>query len=544
MPIAPGGPDSRPIERKLMTVLVRNIKISLSQSEQAAYEQALRRAGLSASQAASIYIAKASVDARKRSNIQLVYTVGIELAPGVDTGSVVAGGDVVLSAPARPEIIRGAQRLESRPVIVGFGPAGMFAGLLLAREGYRPIILERGGDVATRTARVEAFWQGGGLHPGSNVQFGEGGAGTFSDGKLTTRIGDPLCGYVLEELVRFGAPEEILKKAKPHVGTDNLRRVVQALREEIIALGGEVRFESCVDSIGIKNQKLASVGYQGVRLPAQVAVLAPGHSARDTFELLLGQGVELTAKPFAVGVRIEHLQSRIDAALYGNQAGNPRLPVGEYQLSYRQGERAVYTFCMCPGGLVVPAASEQGGVVTNGMSEYARNRPNANAALVVSVGQEDFGPGPLAGVAFQRKLEQLAFAAGGYRAPMQTAGSFLEGRSGGKLGQVQPSYAIGVTGAGLAELFPSAVTAMLQTGLRRFDRSLQGFAAPDAVLTGVESRTSSPVRITRGESHEAVGISGLYPCGEGAGYAGGIMSAAVDGLKTALKIIARYAPPA
>ena len=527
-----------------MTILVRNIKIPLEQSEEAAYELALKRAGLSAPQAARVYIAKSSVDARKRDNIQMVYTVGIELLPNLDVSRMALGDDVFLSAPARPEIKRGTQKLATRPVIAGFGPAGMFAALLLAQEGYRPIVLERGSEVQKRANQVEAFWQGGDLYTNSNVQFGEGGAGTFSDGKLTTRIGDPLCSYVLEQFVRFGAPEEILRKAKPHVGTDNLRHVVQALREEIIALGGEVRFECCMTDLNLKNGRLTSVSCGGSELETQVLVLAPGHSARDTFQMLLNRGIVLAAKPFAVGVRIEHLQSRIDSALYGRHAGHPRLPVGEYQLSYRQGERAVYTFCMCPGGVVVPAASEEGGVVTNGMSEYARDRANANSALVVSVGAEDFGTGPLAGVAFQRKLEQLAFAAGGgdYRAPAQTVGCFLEGVAGYRGGQVQPSYSIGVTPADFSKLFPAVVTDMLRQGLRRFDRSLQGFATPDAVLTGVESRTSSPVRITRDDSRQAVGVAGLYPCGEGAGYAGGIMSAAVDGLKTALAIIEQYAP--
>lgn len=528
-----------------MAVIINNIRASLEENEDDVIDKALKRIHQKRSDAVKAYIMKSSVDARHRSSLCLVYSVGIELAGGEAEAVAAAGdpnvrlrGNVVYAPPI------GSETLRSRPVIVGLGPSGMFAGLLLAKNGYRPLIVERGAPVDDRVAAVERFFDGGTLDTHTNVQFGEGGAGTFSDGKLTTRIGDPRCETVIDEFVKNGAPESIKRMAKPHIGTDNLRLVVKNIRNKIISMGGEIRFNTTLSGIGIKERTVRSVFLDGEEIPTDVVLLAIGHSARDTFDMLLRLGVFLEPKPFSVGVRIEHLQSEIDKALYGKLAGHPALPHGEYQLSLRQGERAVYTFCMCPGGSVVAAASEQGGVVTNGMSLYKRDGKNANSALVVSVSPSDYGSEPLDGVHFQQHLECAAFAAGAssYRAPCQTVGDFMDGSGSFHMGRVSPTYPIGVTPCNLATLFPQYVTNMLRSGLLVFDKKLHGFAARDAVMTGVETRTSSPVRITRAENFETSRVSGLYPAGEGAGYAGGIMSAAVDGLRTAEAIMARYAP--
>ncbi|MDR3644925.1 MAG: hypothetical protein P4M02_07625, partial [Clostridia bacterium] len=439
----------------------------------------------------------------------------------------------------------GVECLPHRPVIAGFGPAGMFAGLVLARHGYRPLIVERGGDIDERVKAVSGFWQGGALDTGCNVQFGEGGAGTFSDGKLTTRINDPRCELILEEFAAFGAPKDILRAARPHIGTYLLRGVVRALREEILACGGEVRFRTAVTGLCIRGGCIGGVTLgDGSQIACDALIFAPGHSARDSFSMLLKNGVAFAPKPFSVGLRIEQLQSEIEKSLYGDYAGHPALPRGEYRFSLRSSGRAVYTFCMCPGGEVVAAASEEGGVVTNGMSEYSRAGKNANSALVVSVDSTDFGSGALDGVLFQQRLERAAFAAGGgnFHAPAQTVGGFLQDRAVLEIGRVEPTYIPGVAAANLKALFPRQIGSMLAQGLAAFDRKLAGFAAKDAVLTGVETRTSSPVRILRGEGLEDVGIGGLYPAGEGAGYAGGIMSAAADGMRAAEAVMARYRP--
>lgn len=523
-----------------MSLMISGIVLPFEQPSQLAVEQAAQL--LRGEKLLGVSVAKRSVDARHRDRISFVYTVAAEVdGDEEEIARRLRDPKITVKKDAPLQTAHGTSSLEAPPVIVGFGPAGMFAGLLLAREGYRPVILERGRDVDTRVDDVRRFWTQGILDAESNVQFGEGGAGTFSDGKLTTRIGDARCGFVLREMVRHGAPEEILWHSKPHLGTDRLRQIVKSIRAEIVSLGGVIHFGERLRGIGFGTDgRVKTVRTEKGERSAQALLLAPGHSARDTFAMLLEAGVVLESKPFSVGVRIEHLQADIDAALYGAAAGHPLLPKGEYQLSHRQGSRAVYTFCMCPGGVVVPAASEDGMVVTNGMSAYARDERNANSALVVSVDESDFGQGPLSGIVFQRSLEQVAFRAGGggFAAPTQTVGRFLEGKGGLAQGKISPSYALGVADADFAQLFPQPIVNMLKTGLQGF--KLQGFNEPDAVLTGIESRTSSPVRIPRDESMQATGSQGLYPCGEGAGYAGGIVSAAVDGIRAAQAVIARY----
>ena len=529
-----------------MPIYLSGIITGLDQAEQEAIRLAKKRLGVPESRITAAYLVKQSLDARHRDHPHFVSTVGIELTSH-ESEAALAASDPCISYRERfsLSLSPGKEKPEGRMVVAGFGPAGMFAALLLAKYGYRPLVLERGGPVERRVQAVEEFWKTGRLSENCNVQFGEGGAGTFSDGKLTTRISDPYCEYVLAALAEHGAPPDILKRAKPHIGTDKLRGVVKNIREEILSLGGEVLFDTALTGLCLREGKLVGVKTSKGEIPASALLLAIGHSARDTFFRLRDMGISMEAKPFSVGARIEQRQEVIERGLYGRLAGDPRLPKGEYQLSYRENDRGVYTFCMCPGGTVVPAASEQGGVVTNGMSEYARDRENANAALVVSVGPQDFGSDPMEAVAFQRRLEQAAFAAGGggYKAPATTVGRFLEGKPGIQLKSVRPSYALGVTGADFRQLLPEPVTDMMEKGLRRFERKLHGFGAADGVLTGVETRTSSPVRILRQEATRmAPGAEGLYPCGEGAGYAGGIMSAAVDGLRTAAAVIERFAP--
>lgn len=525
-------------------ILVSGVRLPFCEEEGAAVEKARKAARLKPSQIRDSYIYKRSLDARHREDIRFVYTVAFQTE--LDERRHVerlSSPQITYKGETRLELPCGERVLESRPVVAGFGPAGMFCALLLARQGYRPIVLERGAPMEERVRAVEAFWKDGTLCPDTNVQFGEGGAGTFSDGKLTTRIGDPRCEWVIRELVRLGAPGIIARQQKPHIGTDRLRGVVEALRREVLNLGGEIHFHTSLKGLSLKDGRLCGIQTGQGELPTQVLVAALGHSARDSFSMLLESGVPMAPKAFSVGVRIEHLREQVDRALYGGFAGHPRLPAGEYQLSWREGERGVYTFCMCPGGVVVPAASAPGGVVVNGMSEFKRDGINSNSALVCSVGPQDYGEGILDGVRFQERLEHQAFqmGGGGYRAPVQTVGRFMEDRAGAQFGSVSPSYAVGVQEADFRELFPDFVLHMLREGIGRFGRRQKGFDAPDAVLTGVETRTSSPVRILRGEGLQSE-ISGLYPCGEGAGYAGGILSAAVDGIRVAQEIMALYRP--
>jgi len=519
-------------------VRIGNIKLKLDYTPEDLHRLAASKLGAGAVD--SVRLSRLAVDARDRRDVHFVANLDVELRRGA---AVRRNANVTMLEPAVPRIPVPAN-LSERPVVVGFGPAGMFAALTLARRGACPIVLERGDDCDRRTAAVDRFTGGGALDEDSNVQFGEGGAGTFSDGKLNTGIKDPRCREVLETMVEFGAPAEILYLAKPHVGTDRLCGIVKTLRQQVIALGGEVRFRTKLTAIEENNGKVCAVRAvcdgREVRIATHHVVLALGHSARDTFAMLESMGLPMAPKPFSVGVRIEHLRRDIDRAQYGSFAGHPALGAADYKLAVHLPDgRGVYTFCMCPGGYVMAAASEHGGVVTNGMSRYARDAENSNAAVLVGITPEDFGhPGPLGGIAFQRELERRAFAAGGatYRAPAQRFGDFLANCPTAGWGRVSPSYRPGVQGADLNTCLPPFIADALRQGIGQMGRYLNGFDSPDAVLTGVESRSSSPVRIVRDAQLQSPALRGLYPCGEGAGYAGGIMSAAVDGMRVGEQI--------
>ena len=486
---------------------------------------------------------KRSHDARKKNTgIVFVCIVDVKVADEAAVLKRFAGVHQISVAPdtAYHPVAKAPAQLAERPIVIGFGPGGLFAALLLAQMGFRPIVLERGRDVRRRTQDTWALWRKNILTPESNVQFGEGGAGLFSDGKLYSQIKDPKFygRKVMHEFVRAGAPEEILFVSKPHIGTFRLTGIVEKMRAEIVALGGEVRFESKVTDLHIDSGQLAGVLVNGETLPSRHVVLALGHSSRDTLRMLERRGVFLEAKPFAIGFRIEHPQSLVDQARFGRFAGHPELGAADYKLVHHaRNGRSVYSFCMCPGGTVVAATSEPGRVVTNGMSQYSRNERNANAGIVVGIEPAtDFPGGPLAGVALQEALEEKAFALGGgdYCAPGQLVGDFLRGNASKQLGEVTPSYQPGVKLGDLASALPAYAIDAIREALPMFGRQLQGFDRDDAVLTGVESRTSSPVRITRdAQSLQSLNTRGLYPCGEGAGYAGGILSAGVDGIKVA-----------
>lgn len=529
-----------------MAVIVSGISAPTGTDNEKIIALAIKKAGLHKEDILRSGVHKISLDARKRNDIKLAASVWLEL-DGKQEQRLCEQKDFcsyISNEPFSP-VISGEKLPQGRIAVAGFGPAGMFAALVLAEAGYRPIVFERGSDVDKRSAAVEDFWRNKSFSTQTNVQFGEGGAGTFSDGKLTTRIKDPLCRYISARLTEFGAPEEILTKAKPHVGTDKLRQVVKNIRRRIIEMGGEVRFENQITDIKIKNGRLSSVTVNhNEEIAVDALITAIGHSARDTFEMLCGKGIIMQPKPFAVGARIEHSQESVNESLYGSHAGDSALPVGEYQQSYTVNGRGVYTFCMCPGGVVVPSQSEENTVVTNGMSYFARDGKNANSALVVSVTPDDYGHGILDGMNFQRQIEQRAFQAAGsdYSAPATTVGAFLNKRGELSFAAVEPTYACGAVPCDLDKVLPDFVTDMMRTGIGVFSKRMKCFGDTGAVLTAPETRTSSPVRILRGENMCSPSAEGLYPCGEGAGYAGGIMSAAVDGVRCACAVMRIYRP--
>ncbi|MGN0687215.1 MAG: NAD(P)/FAD-dependent oxidoreductase [Oscillospiraceae bacterium] len=526
-----------------MALIISQIKTTLDEAKDNAVSKALSLLCVSRKDVKEARLYKTSVDARR--DVCFVHSVYVELnSPSLEKKLAAKHNNVRLYENAQPEIHFGSETLDGDIYIAGFGPAGMFCALTLCEHGYKPVVLERGAAMDERIAAVERYWGTGALDPATNVQFGEGGAGTFSDGKLTTRIGDPLCSRVLEKLCEFGAPEEILTKAKPHIGTDKLRSVVKRLRSKITEYGAEVRFLSPLENIRTESGKISSITVNGENERCGALVLAIGHSAHDTFGMLLQNGIQLVPKPFSIGARIEHLQSDIDSALYGKFAGHPALPPAEYQLSYREGERGVYTFCMCPGGYVVASASSGGTIVTNGMSYFDRAGENANSAVLVSVTPDDFGTHPLAGAEFIHRLEQRAFQLGGGsgKAPAMLTHEFVSGADSLTVGRVTPTYPLGVTSTDLRQLFPDFVSDIMVRGLKYFDRRISGFSDSGSILTAIETRSSSPVRIPRGEAGFSSDVQNLFPCGEGAGYAGGIMSAAVDGIRTALRIMEKYSP--
>ena len=519
------------------------VKLPLAHAEGEIRAAILKRLGIAEDELISCVVFKRGVDARKSHAILFTYTLDVAVR---DEGAILARCKHDPHLSISPDtsyhfVAHAPDILRSRPIVIGIGPAGLFAGLILAQSGFRPLILERGKAVRERTKDTFGLWREGMLNPESNVQFGEGGAGTFSDGKLYSQIKDPryLGRKVLEEFVKAGAPEEILYESHPHIGTFRLVGMVEKMRETILSLGGEIRFESRVDDIVITDGQVTGVKLaSGKHIATHHLVLAVGHSARDTFEMIHKYGIYVEAKPFSIGLRIEHPQSLIDAARYGKNAGNPLLGAADYKLVHHASNgRSVYSFCMCPGGTVVAAASEPGRVVTNGMSQYSRNERNANSGIVVGITPEQDYPGDaLAGVEFQRRWESRAYELGGsnYQAPGQLVGDFLAGKASTKFGGVLPSYTPGVHLCDLGSALPDYAIAAIREALPAFAKQIKGFDMPDAVLTGVETRTSSPIRIKRNDDDlQSINTRGLYPSGEGAGYAGGILSAAVDGIRIA-----------
>ena len=520
---------------------ITELKLPLDHPESAIKTAILNRLGIGAEDLITYTVFRQGHDARKRDAISLVYTLDVETKNEQAILTRLKNDPQLSLTPDTNYhfVTQAPKNLTSRPVVIGTGPCGLFAGLILAQMGFRPIILERGKEVRERTKDTFGLWRKGVFNPESNVQFGEGGAGTFSDGKLYTQIKDPnhYGRKVLTEFVKAGAPAEILRVSKPHIGTFKLVTMVEQMRATIESLGGEIRFQSRVDTIDIENGQVRGVILaNGETILSNHVVLAVGHSARDTFKMLYERGVYIEAKAFSIGFRIEHPQSLIDRCRFGNNAGNPLLGAADYKLVHHcRNGRSVYSFCMCPGGTVVAATSEAGHVVTNGMSQYSRNERNANSGIVVGITPDDYPGHPLAGIDFQRQLEANAFKLGGetYQAPGQLVGDFLSNRPSSAFGTVVPSYTPGVHLGDLSTALPDYAIDAIREALPAFDKKIKGFAMDDAVLTGVETRTSSPIRIKRNAHYQSVNTQGLYPAGEGAGYAGGILSAAVDGIKVA-----------
>ena len=523
-----------------------DIKLPLDHDDSALAAAIVSKLAIAVDDLLNINVFKRGYDARNNRDIQLIYTVDVEVNGEADLLTMFAKDTQVRFTPDMTYkfVAQAPENLTHRPVVVGLGPCGIFAALILAQMGFKPIVLERGKAVRERTKDTFGFWRKQPLNPESNVQFGEGGAGTFSDGKLYSQVKDRkhYGRKVLHEFVEAGAPEEILYVSKPHIGTFKLVSMVEKMRQQIIDLGGEIRFSTRVEKLDLDEQdgQYTVKGLHlsdGEYLACKQVILALGHSARDTFQNLYEQGVYIEAKPFSIGFRIEHEQSMIDRCRFGENAGNPILGAADYKLVHHcKNGRTVYSFCMCPGGTVVAAASEPGRVVTNGMSQYSRHERNANSAIVVGITPEQDYPGhPLAGIELQRRLEELAFKAGGenYNAPGQLIGDFLAGKPSAALGDVTPSYTPGVTLTDLSKVVPDYVTQAIREAIPAFDRQIKGFAKADGTLTGVETRTSSPVCIKRDKDYQSVNVKGLYPAGEGAGYAGGIWSAGIDGIRVA-----------
>ncbi|HAS8597457.1 NAD(P)/FAD-dependent oxidoreductase [Vibrio vulnificus] len=523
-------------------IRLTELRLPLDHEEGALLEAITAKLGIPAEQVLSFSMFRRGYDARKKTNIQLIYTLDIEVANQDKLLAKFSKDPHVRETPDMEYkyVAQAPANLTERPIVIGFGPCGLFAGLVLAQMGFNPIIVERGKEVRERTKDTFGFWRKRTLNPESNVQFGEGGAGTFSDGKLYSQVKDPnfYGRKVITEFVAAGAPEEILYVSKPHIGTFKLVTMIEKMRAKILELGGEIRFSTRVDNIHMEDGQITGVTLSnGEELKSRHVVLAVGHSARDTFEMLHERGVYMEAKPFSVGFRIEHKQSMIDEARFGSNAGNPILGAADYKLVHHcKNGRTVYSFCMCPGGTVVAATSEEGRVVTNGMSQYSRAERNANSAIVVGISPEIDYPGdPLAGIRFQRELESNAYRLGGenYDAPAQKIGDFLKGRDPSALGDVEPSFTPGIKLTDLEKALPPFAIEAIREAIPAFDRKIKGFASEDGLLTGVETRTSSPVCIKRDKEYQSVNLKGFYPAGEGAGYAGGILSAGIDGIKVA-----------